>query len=61
VTVLGAGRRLPRAVAARLRIALRLSTTTARSPGSTTTPVAFTDAARTPHGRETWWCPGCQR
>jgi formamidopyrimidine-DNA glycosylase len=25
------------------------------------TPVAFTDAARTPHGRETWWCPGCQR
>ena len=25
------------------------------------TPVVFTDAARTPHGRETWWCPGCQR
>jgi endonuclease-8 len=25
------------------------------------TPIAFTDAARTPHGRETWWCPGCQR
>lgn len=25
------------------------------------TPVAFVDAARTPHGRETWWCPGCQR
>jgi endonuclease VIII len=24
------------------------------------TPIAFTDAARTPHGRETWWCPGCQ-
>ena len=24
-------------------------------------PVAFTAAARTPHGRETWWCPGCQR
>jgi endonuclease-8 len=25
------------------------------------TPIAFTDAARTPHGRETRWCPGCQR
>lgn len=25
------------------------------------TPVAFRPAARTPHGRETWWCPGCQR
>jgi endonuclease-8 len=25
------------------------------------TPIAFTDATRTPHGRETWWCPGCQR
>jgi endonuclease VIII len=24
------------------------------------TPIAFTEAARTPHGRETWWCPGCQ-
>lgn len=23
-------------------------------------PVAFTPAERTPHGRETWWCPGCQ-
>jgi endonuclease VIII len=23
-------------------------------------PIAFADAARTPHGRETWWCPGCQ-
>jgi endonuclease-8 len=47
-TVLGAGKRLPRAVAARLRIALRLDD-------------GRTDAARTPHGRETWWCPGCQR
>lgn len=25
------------------------------------TPVAFAPAGRTPHGRETWWCPGCQR
>lgn len=25
-----------------------------------TTPIAFRDAARTAHGRETWWCPGCQ-
>ena len=25
------------------------------------TPIAFTDAARATHGRETWWCPGCQR
>lgn len=25
------------------------------------TPVAFRPAGRTPHGRETWWCPGCQR
>jgi endonuclease-8 len=24
------------------------------------TPIAFTEAARTPHGRETWWCPACQ-
>lgn len=24
------------------------------------TPVAFTPAERTPHGRETWWCPACQ-
>ena len=24
------------------------------------TPIAFTEAARTLHGRETWWCPGCQ-
>lgn len=24
------------------------------------TPIAFRDAARTPHGRETWWCPTCQ-
>jgi endonuclease VIII len=24
-------------------------------------PIAFTEAARAPHGRETWWCPGCQR
>ncbi|MCE0766915.1 hypothetical protein LWC35_29005 [Pseudonocardia kujensis] len=26
-----------------------------------TEPVAFRPAARTPHGRATWWCPGCQR
>jgi hypothetical protein len=24
------------------------------------TPVAFAPAERTPHGRETWWCPRCQ-
>jgi endonuclease-8 len=24
------------------------------------TPVAFRPAERTPHGRETWWCPTCQ-
>jgi endonuclease-8 len=24
------------------------------------TPVAFAPAPRTPHGRETWWCPRCQ-
>lgn len=24
------------------------------------TPVAFAAAERTPHGRETWWCPTCQ-
>lgn len=24
------------------------------------TAVAFLPAARTPHGRETWWCPTCQ-
>lgn len=24
------------------------------------TPVAFAPAERTPHGRETWWCPTCQ-
>ncbi|GAA4542387.1 DNA-formamidopyrimidine glycosylase family protein [Pseudonocardia xishanensis] len=24
------------------------------------TPVAFRPAARAAHGRETWWCPGCQ-
>jgi endonuclease-8 len=23
-------------------------------------PVAFAPAERTPHGRETWWCPACQ-
>jgi endonuclease VIII len=26
-----------------------------------TTPVAFRAADATAHGRETWWCPGCQR
>jgi endonuclease-8 len=25
------------------------------------TPIAFVDAGRAPHGRETWWCPDCQR
>jgi endonuclease-8 len=24
------------------------------------TPIAFRPAERTSHGRETWWCPGCQ-
>ncbi|MCO1659595.1 hypothetical protein [Pseudonocardia humida] len=24
------------------------------------TPVAFRPGERTPHGRETWWCPRCQ-
>lgn len=24
------------------------------------TAVAFAPPERTPHGRETWWCPGCQ-